>query len=662
MLFRKSSGAAGRDSGRGKGWLTRLRRDTRGNTLAIVGAALVPLAGMIGSGVDMSRAYMAKTRLQSACDAAALAGRRIMTDDQLTTAVTNEATRFFNFNFNQRLYNTATFTPVVTRPTSGTVRVTASTTIPTSIMRLFGFTTLPLNVTCDASLNFVNTDVMLVMDVTGSMDEYLSGTRKIVSMRDAVMALYDELAPVQTQLQSNGMRLRYGVVPYSSTVNVGTLIRGVNPAYLADNVEYQTRVPTYDTLTYVADPGTPAAAVAQTYASPISQSECDLYGRNLAFSGFTPSASTGGGPAPAASWSRTFSNNEATGVDWGWSGASDTSGTNRSCRRRYVQTPITYETRYRWTSTSYEAESVNVSQYKLGNAITLANTASTRSNDGDDENDGYVATPGVYDALELGQAGDNMSTSTVTWNGCIEERATALPSLITTTTPANLAIPTTAYDLQINLIPSDDQTRWRPMFPGIEYSRTGGSTSAATGSSLSSAACPAPAVRLQAFNRGQMESYVNALNPTGSTYHDIGMLWGARMLSSGGIFADSPDTYAGMPVARHIIFMTDGQMDTDSGIYSFMGIERNDQRVAGQSNPSENELNGRHLQRFRMICNAAKSMNISIWVIAFGTTLSSDMQNCASNANQATTIANRDQLIDKFREIGNNIGALRLTQ
>src|SRR6187401_1244624 len=55
-----------------KGWMARLARDTSGNTLAIVGAALVPLAGMIGSGVDMSCAYMAKTRLQSACDSAAL--------------------------------------------------------------------------------------------------------------------------------------------------------------------------------------------------------------------------------------------------------------------------------------------------------------------------------------------------------------------------------------------------------------------------------------------------------------------------------------------------------------------------------------------------------------------------------------------------------------
>ena len=75
-------------------------------------------------------------------------------------------------------------------------------------MRMFGFTTLPLNVTCDASLNFVNTDVMLVLDVTGSMDQDVNGNtrassrQKITALRDAVMALYDELAPIQTQLEA----------------------------------------------------------------------------------------------------------------------------------------------------------------------------------------------------------------------------------------------------------------------------------------------------------------------------------------------------------------------------------------------------------------------------------------------------------------------------
>jgi hypothetical protein len=63
-----------------------------------------------------------------------------------------------------------------------------------------------------------------------------------------------------------------------------------------------------------------------------------------------------------------------------------------------------------------------------------------------------------------------------------------------------------------------------------------------------------------------------------------------------------------------------------------------------------------------MICNAAKSMNISIWVIAFGPSLSSDMTQCASNANQASTASDRDALIARFQQIGSQIGALRLTQ
>ena len=56
--------------------LARLLHDHKGNVLAIVGAGLVPLTIMIGSGVDLSRAYMAKSKMQSACDAASLAARR----------------------------------------------------------------------------------------------------------------------------------------------------------------------------------------------------------------------------------------------------------------------------------------------------------------------------------------------------------------------------------------------------------------------------------------------------------------------------------------------------------------------------------------------------------------------------------------------------------
>src|SRR5690349_8045709 len=249
--------ANGRKGATHRGILSRIARDKKGNTLAIVGAALVPLTAMIGSGVDMSRAYMAKQRLQSACDAAALAGRRVMTNDQMSDTVRDEARAYFNFNFAPGAYQTTSFTPDVSRSAPGTIRVSAATTIPTSIMRLFGYTTLPLSVTCDASLNYVNTDVVLVLDVTGSMSTALDGSTRIVALRDAVMALYDQLAPIQAQLEAAGLRLRYGIVPYSSTVNVGELLRSANVNNLAEEAEYSTIVANYNTPVYIPQQGTP---------------------------------------------------------------------------------------------------------------------------------------------------------------------------------------------------------------------------------------------------------------------------------------------------------------------------------------------------------------------------------------------------------------------
>jgi len=657
---------------RGGGFMRRLARDARGNTLAIVGAALVPLAGMIGSGVDMSRAYMAKTRLQSACDAAALAGRRVMQNDTLNATVTNEAIRFFNFNFQQNKYNTASFTPNVTRPAIGTVRVTASTTIPTSIMRIFGFTTLPLNVTCDASLNFVNTDIMLVLDTTGSMDNDVNdnytgsdSARKITALRDAVMALYDQLSSTQTQLAAAGMRLRYGIVPYSSTVNVGTLIRGVNAGYLADSVTYQSRVANYNTLNSNSTANGPyweyytstAPYYTQVMANStaITQANCLNFMRNIAFTGFsqTPTNPTSGGPAPAPTLVASFPHDGVatqggTSGEWGFSGAPDTSGTSETCRRRRTDTTTTYN--YTFTDDTYRAVTYDTSQFKLGNPVTLAAA-----------DNGTTPTAGSYSAQQLPPIATGETDTTSTWNGCIEERDT----VSSITAASGFSVPSNAYDLNINMIPSNDATRWRPLWPTVVHRRTAGSTTATSGTQIGAAgnsswACPAAAVRLTAWTRSAMQNYVNNLDALGNTYHDIGMIWGARMLSSGGIFADSPDTFGGMPVSRHIIFMTDGQLAPVCNTYTAYGVEQNDMRVTGAGTcPSQYD---RHLQRFRMICNAAKSLNISIWVIAFGTTLSSDMQQCASNTNQASTAADRATLIARFQQIGSQIGALRLTQ
>lgn len=611
-----------------RGVLSRLARDKKGNTLAMVGAALVPLTAMIGSGVDMSRAYMAKQRLQSACDAAALGGRRVLIGADFNQNVIDEANRFFDFNFHPGLYQTAAFEPVVTNPSAGTVRVAASTTIPTSIMRLFGYTTLPLSVTCDASQNYINTDVMLVLDVTGSMAEEITvetededgdgdvdteEVQKIAALRDAVMELYDALAPTQTTLQNAGMRLRYGVVPYSSTVNVSAL--SMNADHIANTVRYQSRSPIF------------LRSGSTTTTSTRSYWQC----RNLQTIG----------------WSNIQF--DANGAAIGYQGV-DNDGANDGNDRDWLDHGICTVTTGTYTRTDTRSAGGEFAFYYHEPRDLDASRFKTRATD-----------------VPLPTALPGSGVNAARWNGCIEERAT-VPTI---TANSSLAVPPNAWDLNINHIPDSDATRWRPQWSQVVFQRYNSNFARTTNNTPIGAgvgaACPAPARRLTAWTRADLQTYVNALQPTGSTYHDIGMAWGARLLSSQGIFADSPSVFNRMPVARHIIFMTDGQMHPNAFTYGFQGIEYMDQRVTGTASTDVDQgdtLAAIHNRRFRMLCNAAPTEigGATIWVIAFGTTLNSDLEACASSEDHAFTANTKGELIAQFRAIAQQIGALRLTQ
>lgn len=647
-------------------FLSRLRADTRGNTLAIVGAALVPISAMIGAGVDMSRAYMAKSRLQNACDAGALAARRVMKSDNLNDTVTNTGKQFFKLNFPIGSYQTEAFEPVFSKPETGVVRIVATTKIPTSIMSMFGVKSLPVEATCDASLNFVNTDVVLVLDVTGSMldsvptDASGGTSQKIVAMREAVLALYDELAPVQTQLAAQGLRMRYGIVPYSSTVNVGRLVAAVNPNFIRNSTPYQTRVGNYTTAEDVANTPTTTAAW-EVNSSSLSKNDCKNW--------VDAASVNGGGPKPTPTTKTHYDGSATEGsyvqaTNWGYSGAPDTSSSERTCRRWKIVETTTYTRRFKFTNWTYEENALETSQFKTATGIINLAT----------DTGGTVATSGPYNLAQMAASATGVGTSSYTWNGCIEERDT-LPQVITLTPP------TGAQDLNVNMIPNpaDPATQWRPMLPEAIYapaniwSVSGWTTTnrlADLPADRGYSACPSEARRLQVWDRGSLETYVNGLNAVGGTYHDIGMLWGARFVSPSGIFADSCDTFNNMPCNRHVIFMTDGQQTAYCNVSSAYGVERYGRRVLGsnnctsddQSNTTTQNLVERHRQRFRALCAATQNLQASVWVIAFDTSLNSDLTACASNADQAKTSINRADLINQFKNIGNKIGALRLTK
>jgi len=175
----------------------------------------------------------------------------------------------------------------------------------------------------------------------------------------------------------------------------------------------------------------------------------------------------------------------------------------------------------------------------------------------------------------------------------------------------------------------------------------------------SQTACPSEATKLQEYgSEAVFQTEINAAtaNVTGGTYHDMGIIWAARFLSPTGLFAAKNPTEAnGFPVNKHIVFMTDGTLDTGGTYCSAYGVDNFDQRRVGTSN-----RNQWHRERFKNGCTRAKSMNMTIWVIALDVGDTADIEPCATSSDHFFTSDGND-LEEVFEKIGQGIVQLRLT-
>jgi hypothetical protein len=147
------------------------------------------------------------------------------------------------------------------------------------------------------------------------------------------------------------------------------------------------------------------------------------------------------------------------------------------------------------------------------------------------------------------------------------------------------------------------------------------------------------------------------------TYHDTGLLWGARMSSPTGIFAANVNTKPtnGGTVSRHMIFMTDGDMAPYANTNGMYGIEEVQMRITGDGDFDKQEA--RRTSRALAICEAIKARGIRLWVIAFGHGVAdfNTLQTCAS-PDSAFKAADSASLNTHFQEIANQVGELRVTQ
>ena len=631
------------------GFLSRLRKDQGGNTLAIVGAAIVPLVVMIGGAVDGSRAYMVKARLQQACDAGVLAARKAVGEGAFDANAVSRANSFFNNNFPDGFQGaTATvFTP--TSPNAGTtISATATTTLPTVIMGLLSpdeddtaeqraskervqarsgrasesnntiLTTqnISLSVTCEATLEVGNSDITMVLDTTGSMSQPISDgaggtTTRIAALRAAMINFYTTLADAAA---GSTARVRYAFVPYSSAVNVGRILFDRNPAWITGGTagqtwNYESRRAVYQFKTAV--PNTTSRTSGTERLSDVTGAQCfNQFSANLAIpGGWTPATlgySSGQNATrtgdPGATYTFTFRS---------FDGDDDQPNLNSNSRDECIRNftrigPMTVDnetldgsipgaTFLRW---EYRQLDFPVAAYV--NSIIPRNPAARTPSE--------VIT----------------STATSRWAGCIEERTTTPAATFAYDGGLERITPLAATDLDIDTAPTGDpNSRWRPHWPEVMYIRTTSSDNRFANAALTSTngvliqtACPVASRLLARLSATEFAAYANSLTPAGNTYHDLGMLWGTRLSSTEGIFAENVNEAPpnGGFVGRNIIFMTDGDLFTSQ-----------------------------------------------VWVIAFATSLSTDLTDCASPSS-AFVSTNAATLNTIFSQIADVIADLRLSQ
>ncbi|MFZ1742330.1 MAG: pilus assembly protein TadG-related protein [Pontixanthobacter sp.] len=626
------------------GLLGRLVRDIRANTLAIAAAAVIPLIGVIGGGVDASRMYLAKSRLQQACDSATLAARKKLAGDSISNGnipsdIVTMADNFFDNNFQTGVYGTESAEYTLSASTATRMDGNATVEVPTTLMAVFGYNKIDVAVDCSAELNLPNIDVMLVLDNSGSMRN-----SRIAALKSAVFSFYDEVMRVKPE----DARVRIGVVPYNAAVNVGDLLMDKNADFISDSWTYQSRE-----ALFVDVSNNDGVAVGDQivmsdqnellprYSSQLGssnnsyyhwdrqsssdQNACNNYDGNYTVSGVTWVISN-------TNWSRNY---------WGssWSRSQRAACIARVRKYRTAGPSDVRPNTYRkvFDRYSYRAMPFDTSSFKYGN---------------------NVSTP-------TGTQGANVSSR---WNGCIEERTTVATTNFD-------PIPSGALDLDIDLIPdaADLDTQWRPQWPQITYDR-GGPAEWRTTSNIGTRgySCPVAATKLQEWplngssRNSAFESYINGMDAVGYTMHDMGMLWGGRLISPDGIFGDENDEAPnGDSISRHIIFMTDGLTEPGPANTGGYGNYDMDGRLAGfaaNGTWRTEDLEPIHNSRLDAICAQLKNKNITIWTITFGLSQTTHTRNCATGDSRAFEASSSAQLIAAFTQIATSIAELRLVQ
>lgn len=194
-------------------YLAEFRSDVRGAVAAFVAGGIISMVGVVGLATDAARGYMVKARLGQALDSAALAGGR----EIFSPTRDADIQMFFNANFPPGFLGASVTGPIIqVSPNNEKLTLTASAKIDTTFMKVLGFNDLTVSTTTEVTRETTYLDVILAIDMSGSMSSSTGGQSRIAAARAAATDLVNILFGNEETKEL----LNIGIVPWNGKVNV----------------------------------------------------------------------------------------------------------------------------------------------------------------------------------------------------------------------------------------------------------------------------------------------------------------------------------------------------------------------------------------------------------------------------------------------------------
>jgi Flp pilus assembly protein TadG len=277
-----------------------------------------------------------------------------------------------------------------------------------------------------------------------------------------------------------------------------------------------------------------------------------------------------------------------------------------------------------------------------------------------------------------------MKTLGVNWNGCVEQRRAPYDVQETAPSPSDPATRFTPFfwpdhhlysndyilDAASSLLAPEDRLRrvekYQPgNLQGLGYTFSLGGSYGGPLKKGPNAACELqPLIRLTA-DSAKLKTAISGMTAIGETNIGLGLMWGWHALSPNAPFSDGR-AYSEANLKKIVVLMTDGENTGFGG--SGSGVDYTSYSAMGYPFqailPGSGTVTQRMDARLALLCANMKARDIQIFTVRLEVASGSSavLQNCATKPSMFYDVQSAAQLTAVFKDIGEVIGAMRISR